>query len=344
MSSGLNPRVRRTFTVIGHSPDLVELRTGVWNQQSFTLRDETGSGKILNLVCGLDGSLTRRELAKREGVSRADVEAVIDHLYSLGAIEEEPTSALDAYLDTVAPLGGRPELTGVADQVLIFGDFELSQQVGDALTGNTPCPVRVPAADPLWTQLLDLPASVSHDGLELAALATRFQPWARSLVITADRLIDPLRARTLNRLAHQVGFSWIQAAIDGPFLFIGPTVLPHRSACWECFETRVTMNLHESQSYLRYTNALARGQVVTGRPPVLRAVGALLASHAALEATNYLYSGSNFTIEKALGIYLPTMEIAYNEVLPMPGCRGCAPIPERDAPSLYFDARVWLDD
>ena len=345
MGSSINPRVRRAFTVIGHSPDVVELRTGVWNPRSFTLTDETGRGKIFNLVAGLDGSLSRRDLAKQQGVSRADVEAVLDHLYSLGAIEEEPSSALDAYVEQVATLGATTAPAKFCDRVLLLGDPALTGQVAAQLEGVAEVPVTVPTAeDPLWRRLQELEPAALHDGLSVAALAEEFAPWRGAFAVVAERVINPLRFRAFNRLAQELGITWIHGALDGPFVFVGPTVVAHRSACWECFETRVTMNLREAASYLAYKNALARGQVLGGDVPLLPALGGLLASHLALETVNYLQSGSTFTTEKVLGVYLPTMEIAYNEVLRMPGCPGCAPVPERDDSSLSFDPRSWLDD
>src|SRR5262245_21652468 len=105
------PRVKRHYSVIGHSPDEVELRCGVWNPVSVTVSDRHGSGRPWRLVSQLDGTLSTADLATRERVSRAEVEELVDTLDQLGAIEREPTSALEHYLgDTVTTLSaGRPE-------------------------------------------------------------------------------------------------------------------------------------------------------------------------------------------------------------------------------------------
>lgn len=341
----LAPRVRRSFAVIGHSPDNVELRTGIWNAKSFTVEDASGKGRILNVILGLDGSVSRRDLARREGVSRADVEAVVDHLYSIGAIEETPTSALDAYLDSLQTLGRLPSTSDVASSVLVLGEGEIGDRVVELLDGQLEIPVERPGPDEgLWRRLLQVDPGDVHDGLRLSRLAEEFAPWSGAFAVIAEPAVEPVRMQILNRLAHEIQMSFIHGVIDGPFLFVGPTVIPHRSACWECFESRVTMNLRESASYLAYKNALVSGLVRQGRPPLYPALVGLVASHLALEATNYLTTGSTFTIEKALGMYLPTMEIAYNEVLRLPGCRGCGSDPERDGTSLMFDPRSWLDD
>jgi bacteriocin biosynthesis cyclodehydratase domain-containing protein len=98
------------------------------------------------------------------------------------------------------------------------------------------------------------------------------------------------------------------------------------------------MNLREGASYQRYKNALAAQAVAVGDPPLMPALAGLLAAHAALETVNFVVAtGSSFTVGKLLALYLPTMEIAYNEVLRAPTCPACAPVPERDASELYFD-------
>ncbi|MEU8956515.1 TOMM precursor leader peptide-binding protein [Streptomyces sp. NPDC048518] len=344
MSDNRQPRVRRSFSVVGHSPDVVELRTGVWNAKSYTLTDDSRSGKLFNLVSGLDGTLSRRDLAKREGVSRVEVEALVDHLYGLDAIEEGPSSALDAYLDTMATLGGRGQ-TPVAEGVVLLGDTELAERTAALLPHDVAGDVLIPGPDhPVRARLDALAPAVLHDGLAFDEAVEILAPWRGRYLLLAERTVDPVRAQVLNRLTRAAGISWTYAAVDGPFLFVGPTMVAGRSACFECFETRVTMNLRESAGYQRYKEALVRSAVHAGAPPVYGPVQALLCSHLALEATNYLSCGSTFTIEQVLGCYLPSMEISYQSVLPLPGCAGCGPVPERDDETLHFDPRTWLED
>jgi len=96
-------RLKRHYSIVAHSPDDVELRYGVWNPLSFTLADETKSGHLLRLVTRLDGSLTPAQLAHEENVPRGEVEALIDHLLSLGVLEPEASNSLDHYLDDIVP-------------------------------------------------------------------------------------------------------------------------------------------------------------------------------------------------------------------------------------------------
>jgi bacteriocin biosynthesis cyclodehydratase domain-containing protein len=336
-----HPRIRRTFSVIGHDPDTVELRTGVWNARSYMFTDASRSGKLQRIVTALDGSVSQRELARRENVSRSDVEAALDQLYSLGAIEERPSSALDAYLDGGSVLGVASDLATTT--ILVLGDGELTAGIRSQLQMSLEGQVTVAADPALWDQLVTADPGTVDDPLVMERLAEDFASWDGALVVYADRAVRLGPATVLNRVALRRGFPWLHAVIDDPFLLIGPTVLPHRSACYECFETRIAMNLREKASYQGYKQALSRRAVRGGHSPVLAPLLALLVAHASLEACNFALSGSTFTTGKVLGIYVPAMEISYHEVLPVPGCQGCGSLAGRDDSSLYFDPRAWLE-
>ncbi|MEU5545107.1 TOMM precursor leader peptide-binding protein [Streptomyces sioyaensis] len=339
------PRLKRSYSVIGHSPDVVEIRTGVWNHRSFTLTDDRATGKLLPVVQGLDGSVSHRELASRLGVPRAEVEAVVDHLATLDALEWEPRSALDAYLDTLGPLRVAAHGAPTYERVSVLGDPVLADQLATAVSdaGNVKAEVLAPQSPVARTLAVAGPEAL-NDGLKLAELAQQVEELRGSVLLTIDAVVNPFKSQMINRVVQQLGIPWLPAAVDGPFLFVGPTVVPGRSACYECFETRVAMNIRESASYQGYKQALAVGQVKTGEPAMLNALRTTLVGHTAMEAVNFLAAGSTFSVGKVLGIYVPTMEIAWSDVLQLPGCRGCSPLAGRDDSNLYFDARTWVSE
>ncbi|WP_106973434.1 MULTISPECIES: TOMM precursor leader peptide-binding protein [Streptomyces] len=338
-------RLKRAMTVIGHSPDVVELRVGVWNPKSFTITDESGKGKLFGLIAGLDGTTSHRDLARAHGVSRSTVEAVVDHLRTLDALEWGSTNALDAYLDHVSALRVDDGARQQTDRAVLIGDPALTDGIAGLLEDAQVAKIeRIGPEDALARDLAATDPAMLHDGLRLAELAERFAQLRGAYVVWAQQTVNPVQSQVFNRIALELGVPWTHAAIDGPFLFVGPTIVPESSPCYECFETRVTMNLRESASYLKYKTALAEGQVVPGTPPMLAALRTTLAGHTALEAVNFLKTGSTFTIGKTLGIYLPTMEIAHHEFLRLPGCRACGSLRGRDDSSLYFDARAWINE
>jgi thiazole/oxazole-forming peptide maturase SagC family component len=216
--------------------------------------------------------------------------------------------------------------------------------IGDQLAGIASGGVIVASEHALWQRLCTADPGNYQDALRLHELAQEFEEWRGSFVVYADTVINPLQLNLFNRIALATDIAWIHGALDGPFLFIGPTFVARRAACYECFETRVTMNLREGASYQRYKQALARGTVRAGEPAALGPVFAILAAHLAAESANYLCSGGNFTIERVLAIFVPAMEIAFHEVLRVPGCPACGSQPARDDAALYFDPRAWLDE
>jgi bacteriocin biosynthesis cyclodehydratase domain-containing protein len=336
-------RLKSHFSVIAHSPDEVELRHGVWNPMSLLLKDDAQSGRLARLVARFDGTVTIAELANEEDVPRKDVEGLVDYLLSLDALEAEPTTALDFYLEQLVPWrsddGARP-----TRPILILGDETLTGEIERLLRCCLPdAPVSsMDREDPGIALLEDPDGSWLTDGLLFEERLDAFDPWTDSFLVVALGTIDPVLLRKLNRVCIARDIPWIHAALDGPFVLAGPIVVPGRSPCYECLEMRILMNLRESASYQRYKGALAARTVRIGALPIEPALATLLASHTVLEVMNFALTGSSFTVGKLLAIYVPTMEIAYNDVLRAPSCEACAPLPERDARELYFDMEALI--
>jgi bacteriocin biosynthesis cyclodehydratase domain-containing protein len=338
-----NPHIRRNYSVIGHTPDNVELRYGVWNPISLTLTDDTQSGYLFRILTALDGTSSVAEIARQLGLERDDVEAVLDQLRDLGALEETgPRSTLDYYLDNVTPGFKSLEFFGQDrfSSVLLLGDDEFTDHINRHLQDSLPAGVSVGVIskeeEVLRKIVFDPDTSWLMDGHEFHERMELFEPWRRRLIVLATKTISPIAARTLNRVALHHGIPWLHAALDGPFVLVGPFFIPGRSSCYECFETRVAMNLREQASYQRYKNALVAGQVKGGTLPLHSALVGLIAAHVAMETLNYVYTGGTFTAQKLMAIYLPTMETAFNDVLRLPGCPACGSQSERDDKELFF--------
>lgn len=347
MNQQKNLRIKRHYSIIAHGPNIVELRYGVWNPISFTLTDEAESGHLYKLLNRLDGSLSSSELAKAQNISRADVEALLDHLIQLGVAETGSSTSLDHYLDDVVPT-----LKPVDDKappdlpIVLMGDPDLTLEIQRYLKGSlidTDITV-VNAHDPAWLALSENDTSWLMNGITFQERVEIFEKWRNKFLILATKVINPILFQSLNRVCLEYRVPWIHSAIDGPFLFIGPIFIPHRSACYECFETRVIMNLRENASYHRYKQAIVEGIIKYGRLPIEQVLLGLLASHTALETLNFVQTENSFTVGKVLAIYLPTMEFTFNEVLRVPGCTACSPSSERDDKELYFDVRAFIKD
>jgi len=337
-----HPRLKRHFALVAHDPDIVEIRNGAWNVVSYTLTDEKKTGKLFALLDGLDGTISPANLALREGVSRSDVESLIDHLVQLDVVEFGPATSFDYYLDQFAsPLMFHGQRGRSIRDIALVGDEALGRQIRD-LIADTLSDARFVEGDrlaPLETLLAQTDISWLFDGLASERRMAGLADLAGAFVIVADRVVHPVRLQVMNRVALRHRIPWMQAAVDGPQLLIGPIVDPPHTACFECFETRMLMNAREAAPYVAYKRLLAKGAVRPEGWRMERVLGTMVAAHTALEALNFLLTGTSFTRGKVLGIYLPTMEISFNEVLQVPGCAGCSPVSESSEEELHFDMR-----
>jgi bacteriocin biosynthesis cyclodehydratase domain-containing protein len=335
----MNYRIRRYFSVVAHSPDMAEIRYGVWNPTSCTLRDESSSGTLTRLLLRLDGTSSVSEIAESERVATHEVEQLLERLNELGMLENAATNALDFVLErTPGAKGGNVEPPDRPMPVAIMGDAELAGAIAGLLRGSLPdLPVVLPpeTADPHALQSI---ADPDDDALAFQAELLLFEDWRNHLLIVVQRVVDPELAHRINRICLALRTPWLHAALDGPFLFVGPLTVPNRSACFDCFETRVMMNLRESANYQRYKRAVVERLVRVGTVPVEPVLRNLLAGHTAIEALNYLLTEHSCLIGKVLSIYLPTMEFTYHDVLRLPNCRSCTPQSATMRRELYFDA------
>ena len=344
---GARLRLKRHYSIVAHSDDVVELRHGTWNPLSFTLRDDSGTGVLRGVLGRLDGSHSLGEIADVEGLSRSEVDALAEQLMDLELLEDGPSHALDYYLDHAVPnllpyAGARGQAQRSA---VIVGEGGVPGEVARILGApalGLDCDVAMGNGD--LRELLSRDGSDwLSDGLAFEERAQGFAGWRDRFVVFASSSVDPVELRAFNRIALHHRIPWLHAAIDGPFLLVGPTFVPWRSSCYECLETRVLMNLREAASYQSYKDALAEGRVVRSAAPLNRVLETMVGSLSAFEALNFLVTETAFTVGKMLAIYLPTFEFGVNEVLRLPGCPACGSAPERDDRELYFDIRTLLD-
>lgn len=335
------PRIKRHYSLVAHSADVVELRHGAWNAVTHTLADESASGRLLRLLRRIDGTFGAEQIAVLESVPLAEVEALLDHLSEIGVLEHGVGSALDFYAEHAAR-----HLTGhvgtpakePAPPIIVSDDGPLAMRIA-ALLGGEPSPEDRPQ---VHKELVRCAKASLEDGLAFEEAVAPFERWRGRFVVHAMAAVNPLELRGLNRVCLHHKVPCVAAAIDGPFLLVGPTVLPGRSACLECLETRVLMNLREAASYQAYKMALLEGRATGATASIDGVLGSLLSALVSMEALNFALAGTSFTVGKVLCVYLPTMEFTYNEVLRVPGCTACGRESVSSDRELYFDIRAML--
>lgn len=339
-------RIKRHLSIVAHSPDYVELRSGVWNPISYTLDDESKKGSLLNLIQTLDGSLSTAEIATKFNLSNIEIEHMLDQLQQLGVLETSATNALDLYLDNVIPHMRASIKNEIISQapISIIGDDELANPLYNLLVRSIDASriSVIDEDDPLMTLLSASNDNWLHDGLLCEQMLMNYSSWKNHFFILIQKHVNPILSSKFNRIAHELKIPWIHAAIDGPFLLIGPTFHTN-GGCYDCFEMRMMMNLREHNSYQKYKKALIQNKLVYNKVfSVEPALIGLLTSHIALEALNFYLTQCNFTKGKLLSIYLPTMEMTFNEVLQHGSCPTCGASQWREGYQSYFDIHSLL--
>lgn len=342
MSQG-NIRIKRNFTIVGHSVNEVEFRTGVWNKFSHTISDDEKTGMLLKIIHQLDGAKSAKDIASDLNIPRSKVEGVIDYLQSLGILESTSSNAIDYYLDQfVYPFRGFAANCPAFKGIAYIGDQGMIDKISSTVQEAIPNVdvKKLTLDDPSLSFVTEQNDSWMKDGLKLEEKLGQADFLKGYFCVLCLDNVNPVAFKRFNFIAHHLHISWIHCSMDGPFLFIGPTFdSGNKGPCFDCFETLITLNLRESSSYLRYKNALAQGNVMPNDPPhnIKSVVQTLLASHASIEIINYFLTSCTVTLGKVLSIYLPSMEITFHEILKSSLCGTCSSIQFRDDTQLYFD-------
>jgi thiazole/oxazole-forming peptide maturase SagC family component len=296
----------------------------------------------------LDGSRSLAEIIKIAEMSRSEAEGIIDYLNQLDVLEDNYSTAFDYYTDIYAPAFKAKQLPTeqvINKKIYILGDETLGLKIKENLVSNAMLvQVEIVNQHSSYMEILtNSNDSWLYNALQFEEIAHKFNQFKDGFIILASDSINPVLAKRFNRIAHSLEIDWLHAAIDGPFIFIGPTFEAQQTACYECFETRVAINLREYGSYQKYKNAIANNQIVRKAEfPMQGLLRNLMISHLSLEVFNFILTACNFTKNKVMSIYLPTMEINFNEFLKVANCEACGTQVHRDDHQLYFDVQGLL--
>lgn len=336
-------RIKPQYTVIPHSPNQVELRRGIWNPVSFTLSDDSGKGKLYSILNDLNGNNSVSEISKKYNISRADVESVIDQLHYLRVTESTPSTALDFYVeDTCSSIMSScyQQDNALEKKILLIGDKSINNMIKNMLIDYTSEDkiAYLDANDSLYKRITSADDQWMYDSLQLEIVIDECKSWSDHFVVFTQDIVNPVVAARFNLIAHYLKMTWIHAAIDGPFVLVGPLFVPNNGPCYHCFEKRISMNLREHSSYLKYKQALINQNAHPHQSyPLHKPITSMMVSHLSMEVLNYMTTGSGFTRNKVLSFYLPTFEIVFNEVLRVASCPVCGLVEYRDNEQLYFD-------
>ena len=290
------------------------------------LRDEDGDGCLGELPGLLSGGHRVVDVLDTfEPRHRPAVESVLAELVEMGVvIDGARADRLGGYrtADPTIEAATAPETDG---SVLVVHEGSIGPMVATDLDGAITGQVSLfaPSRPP------DIPTPpASIDRLPTDRPLDEAIADVDYLVYTADRPTVQL-PRAVNEATQTAAVPWISGRLAGLDGQVGPTVLPGRSACYECFHRRASGTVDEPRSFHPVERA-------TPRP--LRAHARIVAGWLVTDLLRLMSAGTGFTVGGLIHFDFLDMTVEPNPVLKLPRCPACGP---HDRPTL--DVKRFVD-
>lgn len=296
---------------------IVYLRAGPWSGPVFVVRNEPNTDEV-RLFDLLDGHHTYEDVRGR--FEEPDVVDSILRSLSEGRVlyflEEEsafpPRLPISSEREPV--VGGRfAEL-----QYILVTHGDIGESVAEQLAalGGTGERIEVDTAEELGS--LDL-------------TETDFG------VVLTDRFRPEILTR-FNELALAAGVPWLAGQVAGFDALVGPTVVPHETACYQCYLDRIASNVTDDLYELYY-----KGVKQIAPEPGLGPLRDLVEAYVGVELLHLDQFGQGFTVERSITISGLTMVTDFDDVLRAPHCRACATLQDRKRFVDYEDIAEWVE-
>lgn len=161
--------------------------------------------------------------------------------------------------------------------------------------------------------------SVSDDSAESIAASTD----GTHLLIAAMDNHDPSLLERVNEACLHTNVRWFPLGLKGWEAYVGPTIVPRKTACYKCYDLRIQANLKYYEPYLLNDQEL-RTHPQTPSFGGLPQFNHALASIAAIEAIKLLtYFCPPTTYGRMLTVDFLTFATQFHDVLKLPRCPSC---------------------
>lgn len=142
-------------------------------------------------------------------------------------------------------------------------------------------------------------------------------------LIVCQETPDPKLFKKINSVCLENGVRWIRVALEGTKAFLGPTVIPHQSACFICYERRVSSNISELDNHLAYKDHLSRSEPLSNEG-FFPALNSVVGAQVALEVVRLI---TGFVPPKTIGRFYEfdatSPAVFGHDVLRLPRCPAC---------------------
>lgn len=284
-------------TILGHTPD--------------TLRDADGDGELSALRAVLTGQRTVESLlADLDDQSAREVGQILKQL------EDERLIVPTA--DETTPSAGYLSLTDG------MGRFESIEESEVALLAAGPMG-RMVAAD-LDNYGVGEMHVIDVDGTEEYPEGVRRREVDALETVLGDvdfgvYLSDapyPELAERFDRAAHETGTDWTAGQIHGFDGLVGPTIVPTKTPCYNCFKERAYANVTRVSGFRKY-EAGGATSAIGSMSNFARIVAGLVST----EVVTHLNRGVGFTVGRVIHYDLFDLSVEPNDVLKLPRCDRC---------------------
>lgn len=225
-------------------------------------------------------------------------------------------------------------------RIAILGVNQISRQLVQSLTRAGLMTAQVIDYTPLRNvALFDDAGQVSANEWRVAVEPIAYEDWVITpaaeafdcLVGTSD--FGGLRLmRQWNTLCLQRGSHFLPVVLQDMVGYVGPSVIPGETACFECFLSRMDSNrTGDALAYASEMSAFA-GQLVTGFHPSMASV---LGDIAAIELTKfYSHALPLWKVGVVMEVNLLAGRIDSRKVLRVPRCSACSNLVRRSSTSM----------
>ena len=293
----IEPLVRTdpTLHITPYGEDEIFVRRGSRSQYSRVIRD-TGRRRLLAaLTSELAVPCEVGQLRTRYPDREADVEEILEMLQREGVVLPEPQE--------------RPNVTG---PVRLLGSGLTAATLAELLRRIGTAPVELywegdgaPSGAEAVGDLLDMDLEAVFDGA--------------GLVVVAAEGLRPALSHLANTIAAELGAPWLNIAVDGSELLIGPLVVPGLTACFNCFEVTDEGGRQHRYDFLIYKDRLRAGDTLEVAAPQAY----LAASWASIAIDQWLRTGGGFLVDRVLRVDTERLEVIGQRVFQLPRCPVC---------------------
>jgi bacteriocin biosynthesis cyclodehydratase domain-containing protein len=332
-------RFNKAFGIFILGPDEVEFRTGSTSGTAYVVSDSERRGLLGPIIEKLV-SLDPHQRRPWNQTELELLEEILPQLRDSGVVESSGVANTPNRAD-----GGPVSLWGkplAESRIAIVGHGVLGRAV-QRLLSDIPCgsitviessSVAEPACGGRPTAGAETP-SESTALVRLLSQPKDADQWVGAIsdhdwVVAAQDSFEPEELAALNKAALTSSTPWSLVCFDGYEGWVGPTFLPHQTACFTCFCRRLLAASAEPKHIFRDPG------VKVHRPPAAWSVGSetgawvsLITSIFALEliaATR----GESFTLNQMLIVHRLNLSFQRETVLRLPRCPDCGS--RRDAP------------